>query len=274
MVILTSEFHPDSCLVAEVRSSPNFGERKSGANIDMVLLHYTGMAEADAAVRHLCTRGSDVSAHYIVLENGHIIQCVPEAMRAWHAGQSSWDGETDINSCSIGIEIVNPGHDLGYPDFPRRQVAAVTALCRGILTRYHIPVDRVLAHSDVAPARKRDPGEKFPWRVLHSSGIGIWVQPAPIVPGQIFVLGDRDSSIEDTQVLLAKFGYGVTRSGYLDGATRDAVAAFQRHFRPAKVDGVLDTSTLETLRVLIETQERARAREIAQLKLPYSRAAS
>src|SRR5438067_1585099 len=145
MVILVSEFHPDTCLVAEVRSSPNFGERKAGSTIDMVLLHYTGMSEPDAAVRHLCTRGSDVSAHYVVMENGHIIQCVPEAMRAWHAGQSSWGSETDINSCSIGIEIVNPGHDLGYPDFPRRQIAAVTALCRGILTRHQIHPDRVLA---------------------------------------------------------------------------------------------------------------------------------
>jgi N-acetylmuramoyl-L-alanine amidase len=274
MVILTSEFHPDSCLVAEVRSSPNFGERRSGAKIDMVLLHYTGMVEADAAVRHLCTRGTDVSAHYVVLENGHIIQCVPERMRAWHAGQSTWSDEADINSCSIGIEIVNPGHDHGYPDFPRRQIAAVTALCRGILTRHHIPTDRVLAHSDVAPARKRDPGEKFPWRILHRSGIGMWVRPAPIVPGPIFVLGDRDNSVDEAQVLLAKFGYGIARSGYLDGATRDAVAAFQRHFRPAKVDGVLDVSTLETLRSVTEAQERVRAEDIAQQKLVYSRVAS
>jgi N-acetylmuramoyl-L-alanine amidase len=274
MVILTSEFHPDSCLVAEVRSSPNFGERKDGSKIDLLLLHYTGMQDGAAAVRHLCARGSDVSAHYVVLENGHIIQCVPEAMRAWHAGQSNWAGENDINSCSIGIEIINPGHDFGYPDFPRRQIAAVTALCRGIQTRYHIPADRVLGHSDVAPSRKRDPGEKFPWRTLACSGIGIWAPPAPIVPGQIFVLGDRDPSIDEAQLLLARFGYGVARSGNLDGATRDAIAAFQRHFRPAKVDGVLDSSTLETLRIMSETQERMRARENARQRVPFTRAAS
>jgi N-acetylmuramoyl-L-alanine amidase len=273
MVILTSEFHPDSCLVAEVRSSPNFGDRRGGSNIDMLILHYTGMEDADRAVKHLCMPGTDVSAHYVVLENGHIIQCVPESRRAWHAGQSSWGGDTDINSCSIGIEIANPGHDHGYPAFPRRQVAAVTALCRGIFTRYHIPADRVLAHSDVAPARKRDPGEHFPWRVLHASGIGLWVKPAPIVPGPIFVLGDRDPSIDELQLLLGKFGYAVTPTGYLDGATRDAVAAFQRHFRQEKVDGVFDTSTLATLRSLVTLQDRIRAAETAAKMVPHTQAA-
>jgi N-acetylmuramoyl-L-alanine amidase len=274
MVVLGTEFHPDSYLVAEVRASPNFGERKSGATIDMVVLHYTGMWNTDDAVRRLCTAGTDVSSHYIVLENGHIIQCVPESRRAWHAGQSSWAGETDINSCSIGIEIANPGHDFEYPDFPRRQVAAVTALCHGILTRHQIPPDRVLAHSDVAPTRKRDPGEKFPWRTLHASGIGMWVPPAPITPGPIFVLGDRDSSIDELQAMLGSFGYGVTRSGYLDGATRDAIAAFQRHFRPAKVDGVFDPSTIETLRALLALRERPKAEDTAQPKVPQSQAAS
>src|SRR4029077_18368572 len=149
----------------------------------------------------------------------------------WHAGQSSWAGESDINSCSIGIEICNPGHDHGYPDFSKRQIAAVTTLCRGILTRHKVPADRVLAHSDVAPTRKQDPGEKFPWRVLAESGVGLWVPPAPLTQGPIFVLGERDPTVEEAQRLLAKFGYGVTPNGYYDTATRDAVAAFQRHFR-------------------------------------------
>jgi N-acetylmuramoyl-L-alanine amidase len=273
MVVLASEFHPDSCLVGEVRASPNFGERKSGARIDMLVLHYTGMPDGEAAVRHLCMVGTDVSAHYVVREDGHIIQCVPEARRAWHAGQSSWAGETDINSCSIGIEVVNPGHDDGYPKFPLRQVAAVTALCRGIFIRHKIPADRVLAHSDVAPSRKRDPGEKFPWRILHGSGIGLWVPPAPIEPGPIYVLGDSNPSIQELQELLAKFGYGVSISGYLDGMTRDAVAAFQRHFRPARVDGVFDLSTLATLRVALAARDRVRATNAAIEKVPITRAA-
>jgi N-acetylmuramoyl-L-alanine amidase len=252
MVLFVSEFQPDSCVAAEVRASPNHGERKPGMKLNMLVLHYTGMSTAEAAISHLCSPASEVSAHYVVLEDGHIVQCVPEQRRAWHAGQSSWEGETDINSCSIGIEIVNPGHDAGYPDFPKRQIAAVTALCRSILTRYRIPAERVLAHSDVAPTRKHDPGEKFPWRTLHSSGIGLWVKPAPIVPGgTIYVLGENNPAIKEMQELLNRYGYAVTPTGYLDGNTRDAIAAFQRHFRPEKVDGVFDISTLETLRSLV-----------------------
>src|SRR5438477_4201983 len=182
MVLFVSEFRPDSCIVAEVRASPNHGERKDGAKPDMLVLHYTGMIDAEGAIAHLCSPRSEVSAHYVVREDGRIVQCVPESRRAWHAGQSAWKGETDLNSCSIGIEIVNPGHDFGYPDFPKRQIAAVTALCRSIQTRYRIAPERVLGHSDIAPSRKRDPGEKFPWRTLQGSGIGVWVKPAPITP--------------------------------------------------------------------------------------------
>jgi N-acetylmuramoyl-L-alanine amidase len=256
MVLLVSDFQPDSCIVAEVRSSPNHGERRSGVKVDMLVLHYTGMRDTESAIKHLCSPYTEVSAHYVVLEDGHIIQCVPESRRAWHAGQASWAGETDINSCSIGIEVANPGHDYGYPEFSRRQMAAVTTLCRSIFTRHQIPGYRVLAHSDVAPARKRDPGEKFPWRILHGSGIGLWVKPAPITSsGPIFVLGENNAAIGEMQMLLAKFGYTVNHTGYLDGATRDAIAAFQRHFRPEKVDGVLDTSTLETMKALIAARD-------------------
>ena len=159
-------FPAESCVVAEVRPSPNHGERRNAMRPDMILLHYTGMIDPAVALDRLCAAGSEVSAHYLVLEDGRVMQMVPEARRAWHAGASSWAGETDVNSCSIGIEIANPGHDFGYPDFPKRQIAAVTALCRGIQTRNTIRPERVLAHSDVAPSRKQDPGEKFPWQTL------------------------------------------------------------------------------------------------------------
>ncbi len=256
MVMLVSELRPDSCVVAEVRPSPNHNERKRGARPDMIVLHYTGMRDAQAAINLLCTPASEVSAHYVVLEDGHIVQLVAEERRAWHAGASSWAGETDINSCSIGIEIANPGHDHGYPDFPKRQIAAVTALCRSIFTRHKVPADRMLGHSDVAPARKQDPGEKFPWRLLADSGIGLWVKPVPISQaGPIYVLGETDPTIEALQRLLAKYGYGVNPTGYLDGTTRDAVAAFQRHFRPARVDGVVDVSTMMTLKALVEARD-------------------
>jgi N-acetylmuramoyl-L-alanine amidase len=256
MVVLASAFHPDSCVVAEVKASPNHGERKNGGKIDMLVLHYTGMRDARAAVDKLCNPQSEVSAHYVVLEDGHIVQCVPEERRAWHAGQAYWGGDTDINSCSIGIEIANPGHEYGYPDFPKRQVAAIAALCRSIFTRYRILPHRVLAHSDVAPTRKQDPGEKFPWRTLHASGIGAWVRPEPIIAtGQLNVLGENGPIIADAQVQLSRYGYATPTSGYFDGATRDAIAAFQRHFRPAKVDGILDFSTLQTLKALNAARE-------------------
>src|SRR5262249_28926514 len=209
----------------------NHSERKPGTKPDMIVLHYTGMRDNEAAIRKLCNASEEVSAHYVVLQDGYIIQLVPEARRAWHAGVSSCAGETDVNSCSIGIEIANPGHEHGYPDFPKRQIAAVTALCRSIFTRYRITADRVLGHSDVAPSRKQDPGEKFPWKVLADSGVGLWVKPAPMeLAGPIFVLGETHPSVQETQVLLARFGYGVSSTGYLDGPTRDAVRAFQPHF--------------------------------------------
>ena len=256
MAVLLSELRPDSCVVADVRPSPNHTERKDAALPDMIVLHYTGMRDNEAAIRQLCSPTSEVSAHYVVLQDGHIVQLVAESRRAWHAGVSSWAGETDINSRSIGIEIANPGHDHGYPDYPRRQVAAVTALCRSILTRYQVPPDRVLAHSDVAPARKQDPGEKFPWKLLEDSGIGLWVNPAPITQtGPIYVLGDTNQAIEEVQRLLARYGYSVTPTGYLDGNTRDAVAAFQRHFRPIRVDGVVDVSTTATLKALLALRD-------------------
>ena len=252
MVALVSALRPDSCVVAEVRESPNHGERRGGVKPDMILLHYTGMANAEAAVTKLCTPGTDVSAHYVVMEDGYVIQCVPEARRAWHAGTAMWEGDSDINSCSIGIEIINPGHDHGYPDFPKRQIAAVTALCRSIFTRHRIPLWRVLGHSDVAPTRKRDPGEKFPWRLLSESGIGLWVNPVPITQdGPVFVLGESDPAIRELQELLARYGYDIAVSGSFDVATRDVIAAFQRHFRPARVDGFADASTIATLKALL-----------------------
>jgi N-acetylmuramoyl-L-alanine amidase len=201
---------------------------------------------------------SQVSAHYFVFEDGRVVQLVPESKRAWHAGASSWAGETDINSSSIGIEIANPGHEFGYREFPRRQIAAVTALCRGILTRNTIPPVRVLGHSDVAPARKQDPGEKFPWRILHDSGVGHWVKPARITDGPLIALGDRGTMVEAMQRSLADYGYGITVNGIYDSTTHEVVTAFQRHFRPERIDGVSDASTRATLQELLAHRNRPR----------------
>ena len=244
------EFLPDSSLVERVVASPNHNERQGG-DPDIILLHYTGIQSAEAALARLGDPVARVSSHYFVFENGSIVQMVPEARRAWHAGESSWAGETDINSRSIGIEIVNPGHEFGYAEFPMRQIAAVIALCRGIIARRAIPRDRVLAHSDVAPSRKQDPGEKFPWRLLSDSAVGLWVEPVPITDWLSLVPGDTGETVTELQRSLSEYGYGVPVSGDYDQVTRDVVNAFQRHFRPAQIDGMADTSTRETLRKLL-----------------------
>jgi N-acetylmuramoyl-L-alanine amidase len=245
-------FQPESSVVAGVVPSPNHGERAGGKQPDMIVLHYTGMLNAQAALERLCSPDSQVSAHYFVFEDGRIVQSVQELRRAWHAGVSSWGGETDINSRSIGIEIANPGHDFDYPDFPKRQIAAVIALCKGIMARRNIRPERVLGHSDVAPGRKRDPGEKFPWPRLHDSGVGEWVKPFRIVEqGPRLAFGDETGDVHNLQLALADFGYGITLNGKFDETTRDVVTAFQRHFRPARVDGIADDSTLRTLDALL-----------------------
>ena len=247
-----SDFPADSPLVADVVSSPNHKERVGRGRPDMIVLHYTGMATAADALERLCSLDApQVSSHYLVYEDGRILQLVPEARRAQHAGVSSWEGETDINSRSVGIEIVNPGHDLGYPDFPDVQIEAVIALCRDILRRRPMRADRVVAHSDVAPSRKQDPGEKFPWARLHAAGVGHWVNPAAVGEARGLAVGDSGGAVMQLQELLAKYGYGIPSIGQFDRPMHDVVVAFQRHFRPARVDGVADASTIDTLRRLL-----------------------
>ncbi|MDQ8727804.1 N-acetylmuramoyl-L-alanine amidase [Bradyrhizobium sp. LHD-71] len=248
------KFIPDSSVVSDVIPSANYGDRRGERAPDMIVLHYTGMSDAEVAIRRLTNAGTEVSAHYIVREDGRIIQCVPESLRAWHAGAATWGADTDVNSCSIGIEIVNGGHDYGLPPYPLRQIAAVIALCKGIMIRRNIVRERVLGHSDVAPGRKQDPGEKFPWQLLADSGVGLYVLPAKIVPGPTLQIGETGADVLALQEALAGYGYSVTASGQYDSTTRDVVAAFQRHFRPARVDGIADPSTLTTLRDLLRAR--------------------
>ncbi len=241
---------PDSECVSEVLRSPNFGERRGGAKPDSLILHYTGMPSAASAIALLRDPESQVSSHYVVEESGRIVQLVPEAQRAWHAGASFWRGERDINSVSIGIEICNSGHDGGLPPFPDNQIAAVISLCSDIALRQGIKAERILAHSDVAPARKRDPGEAFPWDVLWRAGVGHWVEAAsPSAP--LIHRGQEGTPVRALQTLLALYGYEMEASGVYDIRTEQAVIAFQRHFRPGRVDGVADASTIDALRALI-----------------------
>ena len=234
----------------EERPSPNHGDRFGP--IDILLLHYTGMPDDEQALAWLRNPESKVSSHYFVHKNGRVFRLVPEDRRAWHAGLSLWAGESDINSRSIGIEIANAGHPGGLPEYPPHQVEAVTALCRDIVGRQKIPQHRVLAHSDVAPGRKLDPGERFPWDQLAAGGVGHFVEPAPIAEGRTLRLGDTGERVEALQGLLALYGYGLEVTGDYDRRTENVVTAFQRHFRQERVDGAADPSTLATLQRLIE----------------------
>lgn len=233
------------------RPSPNIEPRRAGARLDMLILHYTGMMSAERACDWLCDPASRVSCHYLIDEQGGIVRMVEEKMRAWHAGTSSWKSETDTNSRSIGIEIHNPGHAFGYPAFPRAQMEAVVALCLDILSRRGIAPQMVLGHSDVAPRRKIDPGEKFDWELLHRAGVGHWVPPAPLQEGRSLRRGDKGAAVAALQRMLARYGYGIGEAAVFDEATAAAVTAFQRHFRPERVDGIADRSTVATLRRLI-----------------------
>ncbi len=233
------------------RPSPNFDERR-GRAVDMLLLHYTGMPDCAGAIAWLADPASRVSSHYVVTEDGTILRMVPEDKRAWHAGVGSWGGESDVNARSIGIEICNAGHPASLPPFPDVQIAAVIALGRDILSRHAIPRRHVLGHSDTAPGRKIDPGEAFPWAVLARAGLGRMVTPAPIRPSRALGPGARGERVRRLQARLKDYGYGIDVTGAYDERTAIVVAAFQRHFRPALVDGIADASTLETLRRLCE----------------------
>lgn len=239
------------------RLSPNYDTRTRG--VDLVVLHYTGMQDAEIALKRLTDPApaagaypgpwqseatpadaplARVSSHYVVGEDGAVWRVVAEEHRAWHAGVSAWEGEGDVNSRAIGIEIVNGGHDFGLPDFPDAQIEAVIALVGDILARHRLGPDRVVAHSDIAPERKLDPGEKFPWRRLAAAGVSIWPAeeaPAPTQSG--------DDPVGRVQGQLSRIGYTLDKSGVMDGATRAALMAFQRRFRPERIDGLIDEQT-------------------------------
>ena len=231
---LMRENHPDS--LASRGVPQDFIDRAS----DTLILHYTGMQSADAAIARLCDPASRVSAHYVVEEDGTVHALVPEARRAWHAGISVWRGRRMLNDVSIGIEIVNPGHEWGYRPFPEAQIDALTALCQEILARHPIPARNVVAHSDVAPDRKQDPGELFPWRTLAAAGIGLW----PDLADAGTAAAGFDAARATTA--LAKIGYDTA------GPALDVIlSAFQRHWRPETINGQADAGTVDRLMALL-----------------------
>ncbi|MDJ0922436.1 MAG: N-acetylmuramoyl-L-alanine amidase [Henriciella sp.] len=258
----------------EVHASPNFNQRK--AAIDMLVLHYTGMETGQAALERMCDPAAEVSAHYMVWEDGRVFQLVPEEKRAWHAGVSTWQGDEDLNSRSIGIEIVNGGHDFPLPGgvlppYPTAQIEALIDLVQGILARWDIPAHRIVGHSDIAPARKDDPGEHFPWDRLARAGVGLWPltrSDNPLIPADVITTGQagerlkaippslrgaglqrgsQKGAVGRMQAMLAIIGYNLPETGVYDAQTEAVVRAFQRRWVPDLVTGNAD---LETLRLI------------------------
>jgi N-acetylmuramoyl-L-alanine amidase len=225
--------------------SPNFDER--AFPLDMLVLHYTGMKDGPSALKRMREPESKVSAHYMVEEDGSVFSLVAEDRRAWQAGRSWWQGDEDLNSRSIGIEIVNGGHDYGLPPFPARQIDVVIELCQGILSRWPIPQTRIVAHSDIAPDRKEDPGERFPWKRLAEAGIGLWpAEKPPVEPWMMHgaAPGDLGITVDGLRESLATIGYKVERAGEFDEPLAAVVRAFQRRWRPMRVSGQGDVETV------------------------------
>jgi N-acetylmuramoyl-L-alanine amidase len=216
--------------------SPNADARPEGIPIDMMVLHYTGMESAVAALNRLCDPTAKVSAHYLIDEGGRVTALVDEDHRAWHAGGASWRGRHDINARSIGIELVNPGHELGYRPFPEPQMAALLDLAPGLLARHPIAQQNVVGHSDIAPRRKSDPGELFDWRRLAKAGIGKWPEAR------------QRSSTDEADVRS-----NLTRIGYETDDLNATIVAFQRHFRPSRLDGQIDSQTAGLIAALART---------------------
>lgn len=224
--------------------SPNYNARASGKTIRHIILHYTGMPEPDMSRAQLCDPKSEVSAHYLIERTGQIWQLVPESERAWHAGISYWQGETDMNSVSVGIELVNRGHQWGYQEFPSGQITACVELVRGIMERHAIPPRHILAHSDIAPQRKEDPGELFPWQELAQQGIGFWPKD------HTEVNNTPPLSLTEARALLRRIGYDCSQDGEYDMPLRRVLLAFQRHWLPHHLSGLADTKTATRLRAV------------------------
>ena len=230
-------------LVSRENPSPNWDERT--LPVSMVVLHYTGMPTGEEAEARLVDPQAKVSAHYLIHEDGEVVRLVPEDKRAWHAGRSYWRGISDINSASIGIELVNPGHEWGYREFPEPQIEALIPLLHRIREAHDIPRANVVGHSDVAPARKDDPGELFPWNLLARYGLAL-----PVPKLSMRLLYDNPGAF---YLALERFGYDIS-----DGHA--AVRAFQRHWRPERIDGEIDGQIGALLFELLLERDLGRAR--------------
>jgi len=227
--------------------SPNWNERPDDSVIDTVVLHYTGMDSGEAALRRLCDAAAEVSAHYLVEEDGRIFSLVAEEKRAWHAGVSHWRGRDNLNHSSIGIELVNPGHEFGYQPFPDVQVESLLTLLEAIHARHHIPAYGYVGHSDIAPGRKQDPGELFPWKRLVAEGFGLWSSHDGSDTTVLAERGQKNANVMKFNQQLGIVGYHTGDLQSFDATTEFAVRAFQAHWRPEIVSGQIDFGTASIL---------------------------
>ncbi|PPR79296.1 MAG: N-acetylmuramoyl-L-alanine amidase AmiD [Alphaproteobacteria bacterium MarineAlpha2_Bin1] len=223
------------------KHSPNFNDRKS--HIDIIVIHYTGMKSEHEALDHLCNKSSKVSSHYLINFLGGIYSLVDEEKRAWHAGVSCWNGDNDINSSSIGIELENPGHDFGYKPFTNPQMVSLESLIRYLISKYNIPLHNIVGHSDIAPLRKKDPGELFDWKRLAKKNLSIWPKKSSVNPFNNICIGEKSKSVLEVQEALSDIGYKINKDGYFGNETQLVLKAFQRRFGSGKFDGYFDNIT-------------------------------
>ena len=237
--------------------SPNFGLRKRKKNqIKFIIFHYTGMKSEKSAIRRLTNLQSGVSSHYFIKKSGEIILMVPDLYTAWHAGVSSWKNHNSLNTNSIGIEISNPGHKFGYVDFTKKQIKSLIKLSKFLIHKYKIKKNNILGHSDIAPDRKMDPGEKFPWELLFKNKIGFWYQ---LDKKKLKKLRENKISIKNSQLCkkkLKKLGYTPSRKIFKNHSkfSKFLIRAFQRRFRPALIDGQIDQECMLIINKLANNQ--------------------
>jgi N-acetylmuramoyl-L-alanine amidase len=231
--------------------SPNFEPRPQGVPLDMIVLHYTDMLNAEEALERLCDPQAKVSAHFLISKEGELYQLVDPKHRAWHAGVSSWEGQGDINSRSIGVELDNLGHTFGPEPFSKVQMKTLLALLEELTQTYGIQPHRIVGHSDVAPGRKKDPGEWFPWHVLAEKGFGFWPQEK-MASQHISVVPKM--SIEEMQQAFSDIGYECAKTGVWDEESQAVCLAFQRHFTPQDLTGYPTNLVKQTLQGLLKQE--------------------
>nr|HIL74870.1 N-acetylmuramoyl-L-alanine amidase [Rhodospirillales bacterium] len=217
--------------------SPNYNDRPPGTEIDILVFHYTGMPKPAQALERMCDPDVKVSAHYLIDKDGQLFQLISEEKRAWHAGISSWRNNYNINDRSIGIELANPGHEFGYQKFPTRQIDTLIEIAKDIIKRHPVPARNIIGHSDIAPARKKDPGEFFDWHKLALKGIGYW-------PESLKTENINQINASNFKLALQKYGYDTTD-------LPATILAFQRHFLPTRCNSQPDQEMFKMLEILI-----------------------